>query len=345
VPISTFYPGVTAYQNAVPINLKPGEERSGVSFSVQTSGVGSVKGRVQGFDAKTDWTYFYLHNAAVPDGAQSSALRQESTDGTFVFRNIPAGEYLVESTHLRRGPLSDSPRVTLRSTVRIVVRSGEPTDVTIQTRPELLVSGTVISAGLPAAGRQGVRVWLAEFEDESGCGTAPWQAQKLEGARFTVPAPGPGRFRVCATAPGLPGLGLAILGGQDVVDAALTVGESDITGVVITFGTCVSGLAGSVRDERGTPAREGWVIAFPVDRRLWTQPPVAGPRFAATRVSLDAAYQIASLVEGEYFVIAVPDDVMAAWPSRMLLETLAVRAGRVVVSRDRPLTLDLTIGR
>jgi hypothetical protein len=269
-------------------------------------------------------------------------------DGTFVFRELPAGDYLLEVTHTnQRGWSGPDPlRITRRSTTRIAIRGGEPADVTVQTRPETFVSGTVTGDGVPAARQQGFRVWLTDIEDVKGCGAITRSpAPKVESGRFSVSAPGPGRYRVCAMASGSPVLGLATIGGQDVIDAPLTVGESDITGVVITFGACAGGLAGSVRDERGSLAREGWVIAFPVDRRLWTQAPVAGPRFAAVRVSLGGTYQVAGLVEGEYFVVSATDDVMSAWPSMKFFEMMAARAGRVAVPRDRALAMDLTIGR
>ncbi len=346
-PVPTFYPGVAAYESAVPIQLAPGEERSGVSFRPQLAPTGSVKGQVQGSDLTNEWMTVELRSTAMAYRGGMEAYRGNASGGAFAFNGIPAGDYVLEISYNRSVPTASAPKKVqaMRATMPIVVRGGEVTDVSPQLRPQAVVSGTVIAESVPAIDRGKLSVWLEPADRSAGCGIARWGGQKVEAGRFSVAAPRPGPYRVCALAPSVPMFGLALAGAQDATDAPLEIGDADVTGVVISFGACAGGLAGMVRDERGSAAREGWVIAFPIDRRLWAQAPIAGPRFAAARVSLDGTYRIAGLAEGEYFVASVNDEVMAAWPSKTLLEGMAVRAGRVTVPRDRAASLDLTIGR
>jgi len=98
-------------------------------------------------------------------------------------------------------------------------------------------------------------------------------------------------------------------------------------------------LRGVVHGRDGRPVREGWVVAFPSDRRHWKNAVAEGARFAATRVSVAGKFEIDTLLPADYFVAAVDDPSIDGWPMESWLAIAAKGAARSTLGRSEARTL------
>ena len=99
---------------------------------------------------------------------------------------------------------------------------------------------------------------------------------------FLVQGVAPGKYTVNVPAlPGYPTLKSITLGGQDVTDLALDVGEKDLTELVVTFvDTPMASL--TVTTQMPPPAQaidDIVAIVFPADRKYWPESAAARRRF------------------------------------------------------------------
>jgi hypothetical protein len=121
---------------------------------------------------------------------------------------------------------------------------------------------------------------------------------------------------------------------------------SDFTDCSITFTERTVRISGTVRDARGKAARETAVIVFPAERAQWN---VWGPqpaRAASLQVSTAGGYRFQPLPEGDYYVIAVPVDLLSAWQEPKFLEAAAPEATRVRLAwskEGKDVVQDLTL--
>ena len=154
-------------------------------------------------------------------------------------------------------------------------------------------------------------------------------------ATFMTSAMVPGKWIISATPlPGFPTLKSITVGGLDITDMALEVGEKDVAEVVITYVdapmaslTVVSGPA----PPGPPPADDPSILVFPVDRKYWTQPVASIRRFRTWVVSAAGTTTTPDLPAGEYFVMRVGSLEAVDWMEAGKLDALSMRAQRVTV--------------
>lgn len=86
------------------------------------------------------------------------------------------------------------------------------------------------------------------------------------------------------------------------------------------------------------------MVLFPVDRATWQAARIRALRFQTSR-ALRGVYEFANVPAGEYFIAAVDETTMDAWPSAAFLGRIAESAARVTVKAGSAQTLWLTLGR
>jgi hypothetical protein len=134
--------------------------------------------------------------------------------------------------------------------------------------------------------------------------------------------------------------------GTDVTDTPL---ESDarntpITDVDIVLTDHAAQISGTVVDGRGQPAIDYSVIVFPTDRERWYR---LSRFWKFVRPAQDATFNVRDLPPGAYFVAAVDHSEGTVgggeWQDPQLLEALAPRATRVVVTEGQHVTVTPTL--
>ena len=99
-------------------------------------------------------------------------------------------------------------------------------------------------------------------------------------------------------------------------------------------------VKGLVRDSQDRPDGEAAVLAFPTNRRLWTDTGYAPVFIASAHVSQKGNYSVKGLPAGEYFVVATFSDSFLTTDAETLAR-LAPLAERVQLAVGQTLTVNL----
>jgi hypothetical protein len=159
-----------------------------------------------------------------------------------------------------------------------------------------------------------------------------------------VPGAVPGKYSITATSlPGFPTLRSVMVGGLDITDLPLEVGEKDISEVVITFAdtpmaSLTINVASSAAGSKNTD--DAQFLVFPADRRYWAEPAAARARFRNGLVTA-ASMTTPDLRAGDYFVVIVTGMEVVDWMEATKLDALSRRAQRVTVLDSGKATVEV----
>jgi hypothetical protein len=157
---------------------------------------------------------------------------------------------------------------------------------------------------------------------------------------------GPRRLELVAVPTGWT-LKAVLVGGVDVTDMALAFGRPDqsLRDVEVVLTSRIATFNGIVTDDAGRPATEATVIACSTDHDRW----YSGSRFLQKAVAgRDGTFSLTGLPPGDYHVMAVkrvPIEGEDAWEDRDLLESLAQRASRSVLTEGQVTSVALKLDR
>jgi len=118
--------------------------------------------------------------------------------------------------------------------------------------------------------------------------------------------------------------------------------RADIGGAVITFTDRPTELTGLLLDTSGKPALEYFIVAFPVDRSLWT---AQSRRIRSARPGSTGNFRIAGLPPGDYYVCAMTDLEPNLLNTRDYLEPLVAASIKLTLTEGEKKTQDLKIAR
>jgi hypothetical protein len=151
----------------------------------------------------------------------------------------------------------------------------------------------------------------------------------------------PGRYRIRTT--GVPSgyrIKSVTVGGRDVTEEGFDIRDTPLDDMIVTLTKQITELKGVVRDLQDRPDGEAAVLAFPTNRRLWTNT-AQNPAFIGNaHVSQKGNYSVKGLPAGEYFVVATFSDPMLTTDAETL-ERLAPFAERVRLADGQTVTLNL----
>ena len=255
-------------------------------------------------------------------------------DGRFEFPNVAPGEYVIEAVKGNDYGW------------RAVTMNGEDIpDVTVQTLPGSTIRGRVILDGTQSQtiGHVTIEAVAADpdFAPFFG-GGASAEVRATDGVFQIEKAIGARRLHVTRM-PGGWMLKRISVHDSDITDVVLSFGteKQSLTDVEVVLTDEVSEVAGMVADARGASATDALVVAFPRDpaQRF------AGSRFfAMAPVSAAGAYRLRALPPATYFVAVIdrsPGADEEAWQDAAPLERIARDATVVTVTEGQRASIDL----
>jgi hypothetical protein len=130
--------------------------------------------------------------------------------------------------------------------------------------------------------------------------------------------------------------------GRDLSVVPVEIGTSGTNGIAVTFTDRPSSLSGTIRTSRGSPDLNASVAVFPIDVEAWVDYGESPRNIVTLRSDADGSYRIPNLPPGEYFAVAVADEVLAGWHDADLFARLARMAERVRVVEGEARRRDLT---
>jgi hypothetical protein len=280
--------------------------------------------------------------------------------GQVEFFGVPPGRYMLHAMQIPRTPetalggrggtgalglLPTEP--TLWASVPVSVETENVTGLKVMLREAPRVQGRVEfegSAARPTATQLTQIALTLEPAMPASRTNQPGRGRVDATATFATTGVVPGKYIIRMTGPTSPWrLKSIAVGTRDVTDLPIDI-DSDFSDVVITMtDRPIARLYGTVRTMQGGGDPTASVIAFPTDKRYWTEFGSGGRRLQSVGVSKTGAYDLSGLPAGEYFVIAVRDAVATEWQDPELMESFARSAARVQIADGDRRVLDLRV--
>lgn len=321
----TYYPGVTAAENAAHVKLATAQEIAGIDFQLQLVPLATVRGNVSGNAGNV---------VLVP--AEGARLGQNfrapvAQDGTFAIAGVPPGRY----TAVARGE-----GVTA---IQAITVSGADVVVSLAPVAGADVTGTVT---LEAAGADvpknfsGFRLSPMSLDSSLIAGRMPRPGEIGENGSFAAKGLPPGRYTLRASGPRGWMMKALYLNGRDITDEPLEIGTENVSDLNVIFTDRIGSISGTVRDARGTAVPGTTVIVFTTDPKLW----FAQSRLIQTaRTDQSGTYAVSTLPAGEYLVVATDDVEQGEWFDPEFLDEIKARAVKVTVGEADQRTRDLKV--
>jgi uncharacterized protein (DUF2141 family) len=357
---TTFHPAAAGLAQGARIRLSPGEQRENVDIHLQPVPAGSVAGTVVDDAGAVAGMGLRLLPADQGDDASILEAAHTATDsrGAFVFPVVPAGRYTIVAwrvggvpTGNQQQPFAAPTRVSEQSgawAMQAVAVGPQPVNnVKVTLRPPVTVNGRIeFSGSSPRPPAERLRTGFLTTIARANTmfrSPGPSSGSLMDPATGRISVKGvspPGRF--FAGPPSIPApwsVESITLAGQDVTDAAFTVGESDINDLVITYTDRPASITGTISGA----ADEATVFVFPVNRTRWPDARVSSRTFRMTRPSTIGSFNLTNMPPGDYFAIAIRDEDAADWPDPQFLTRLASVASVVKVLANQPTNLPLKV--
>jgi hypothetical protein len=368
-----WYPSATSNEDAPPISLQTGEERTGADITMRLLPVTTLEGVVSPPPGR-DWpanVTVSLYPATV--GAVAPALLESpsrANGGRFHYGSVTPGTYLVVAETLSAGMASlmadglraqgaVPPRADYLWATDTVVTSGmDITGVALVLAPGLRMHGR-IAIDSPAGQRRpdvsAARVGItATWPGRGGAANA----RLAMDVQFPIAVGSDGSFDLanlppatysftCTMPSSAPGRGWwlrsATIDGKDILDEPYTLDPSAaVPTVVLTLTDRHSSLSGVFQDATGRATSAITVLVFPTNPAWWGE---TSRRVRVQRPGTDGKYSFIDLPPGDYVLAAVTDMEPDAWRDPAFLRSLVVGGVPVTIGEGEQKTQDLRIGR
>lgn len=277
--VATYYPGESDISKAGPVEVRPGEELSGVDILVRRVRVFSVRGTVA-----SEGNIRVELNPKKPNVA--SRRSSLAVNGVFEFRDVEPGEYVISSTRM---PTAQ----TLLRRQDVVVSAADVEGVHLEPVQGIAVSGTVKVEGVNPG--TSPTVGLTAFD--TGSGPAKFDSK---GAFTFSTNVAPSIYEVRLGAP--PGTYVKSIryGRQDALRGTLDLTGGAAGSLDIVLSSKVAAITGKVTNASGDAVPGALVTAWPGSPEL-----TGGVKTAST--DQNGNFEIADLGPGGYFVAAWED--------------------------------------
>jgi len=334
-----FHPGVGQAGVATPITLGPGEERSGVDFSLQVVPLARVTGTVMSQTGPVSGATVQLVDSSQPPGFGVRTARTSGA-GTFVFDAVTPGQYSMTTRAAPKGApqleagareaveflakAADNMKAAqvgqainaaalMWAATEIAVDGRDQSDVQLMLQPGATITGRLVTDTGAEAAYSRMSLGLTPIGSQKNeLGIVGPAAVDATG-RFTIKGVPPGRYRLTVMG-GMPSghsLASAMFAGQDILDIPLEMtGAPGPADGLVTLTTKTTELTGTIQDAAGQPASGVTVIVFPSDERFWTP---ESRRIQGVRPATDGRYQVRNLPPGDYRLVVVSDVEPGRW--------------------------------
>jgi hypothetical protein len=342
---STYYPGTTDLATALPVAVVAGRDVEGVDVVLRAGFAATVTGTIldpsgQPFAGSVVLTpRSRVGDLSIPE----SRSTQVDSHGTFLFRNVPRGDYVVKAPG---SAVSGSSRFAMQY---VTVLDNDPSPLQLQLTEGARVEGRFIVEAAADANLAGLTVsFLPADPDYTPVGgfTMPVFGHDAERTFRMTGLIGPARM----TVPPLPGcetcyLKSAVINGVDAVDTPFDFGTRGGTyrDAQIVVSDAGATIEARVVDERA-PLSSFAVVVIPAPEDLRFQ----GSRYSGrTKQGADGSLRIAGLPPGDYLIAAVrrieTSINVVASSDADLLAFVAARGSRVTLAERERRTIDLTL--
>jgi uncharacterized protein (DUF2141 family) len=344
--VPVFFPGTPVAGQATMVTVGTGEERTGVDIQFLYAPTARIEGTV--FSPRPEGVSLSLSSpitTRTPGIATGfSVQKRADADGRFSISGVPPGHHTLSASSRIQAVSSDTAPTTLSASTELGVDGEDVSGLVLTLTPGVRIGGQVVFDGAepPAdVATMSVHVPLTNWDSQSAHGPIP--PLRLDSiGRFVVEGLAPATYRPGVNVPGLRTpigrwwLTSIVIGGREALDAPLDLRQS-ADDVVVTLSDRASALSGIVRDARGDPVGDAWVVVFTTHPGAWFQ---NSRRVAAVKTGADGRYSIRNLPAGEYHLATVFDLEQGEWFDSVLLRELAAGAVRIAIADNEQKAVD-----
>jgi protocatechuate 3,4-dioxygenase beta subunit len=331
----TYFPGTPNPVDAQMVSVDLGEDVLAADFALTPVRTARIAGRTLDSSGEPFQGGVQMRSSRRSGAVAMPAVGAwTSPDGSFEFRNVPPGQYVI---HAFKGNEFGWQSVAINGT--------DMTDLAVQTLPGSTVTGRMVFEGASAPSRRRLDLALIPADpDFVPFGGGGLGADIHDDWTFTIAnASGARRFRMRTAPPGWMLKSIRSKAG-DITDAVMSfgTGRESLQDVEVVLTDQVTHVSGAVTDGRGAPANCA-VVAFSSDRSRWFE---ASRFFALRRPSADGTFRIDGLPPDEYYLAAVDqvsgDDDGGDWQDPEFLDRLSRNATKVMLTDGERLSVSLT---
>jgi len=304
---STYYPGAPTLAGAQKVIVRPGSETAGVRFSIGKQFTYSISGKIIDPSAGTVPKRYFIGPWYLGGGMLTLSTSAPNSDGSFLIRGAPSGEYVLWAFALLTGPATHSEQTQqFSSGGSIIVVSNDNVHADIQIGHRSEVGGTAQIENSNGKSASGIGITLL-----------PELTKKIFNpfnSIFDSTTEQKGKFQIGTVEAGQYSFSLygktelyikkVVCNKTDYTYRPFTVGAGEsFDDCILTLANDTSRLVGQVLDD-GRPVADRIVVAIPTSPSLRE---LARYTFTATTNKL-GEYKLSGVIPGDYYLFAVPPD-------------------------------------
>jgi Carboxypeptidase regulatory-like domain len=303
---AAYYPGTPEVENAQPLRVTPGNELSGIHFSVPPLTLYSITGNVvdsSGFAGQGRYQLMAMNAIDLANDGGRITRGITGAGGSFILNGLPDGTYSIYAGQLE----PESTRISEKgSSGSALVRiSDGDARVNIQVSADAEVSGRIAveNPSGKALGGFTVMLWPRNSIVIRPAQNSPKATTERNGT-FRIRYVSAGNFDFLIPLDTGMYLKQTVCNGRDYTLAPLTIeGGTNVNDCVLTLGTDAGAINGQVLDG-DKPVRGRVVVAIPeeVSKRSLQRFVFLG------KTNPNGEYQLSSVIPGDYLLFAVPPD-------------------------------------
>jgi protocatechuate 3,4-dioxygenase beta subunit len=283
VYVSTYYPNVTDISFATGLNVQPGNEISGIDFSVSRQQLYRIRGRI--IDARTDRppqtvTLTFSSRSLTGGGFMMNAgpnMRYNNADGSFEIRDMAPGSYGIGAQVPDPGSQQLSPLQSTqpRAQLGVTVVNADVENIVLVILPPASLPGRMTIDGQPLTALTSLdrmRVQLTSTTDMSSfIALSQFQSsQSLAGdGSFKIDNLMPGDYRVTVNGmpPGYYLKSVRLDQTEGGIDQPLRVSSTSSGPLEVLISANAGEINGTVLDEKQQPVRDTQAVLVPDQQR------------------------------------------------------------------------------
>jgi 5-hydroxyisourate hydrolase-like protein (transthyretin family) len=302
---TTYFPGVTTAEAAQAVHIVAGIDALNSTFNLAAARTETISGVATDADGRPVLNPLIVL-LPIDNGElrlMASVRATASPDGTFSFRDLPEGNYVVQGM-----VQSQTPAENMFGAAHVSVApaaSKEPRPVALMLRRAATVRGRVtFIGGAPTPAPAGVVVFFQATDFSSGPvgGTGVPGGSQMSGDRtFEISGfPQRGVLRVIPP----PGWAVAriLSQGRDIANAPFDFPDSDVSGIEVVVTNRVGSVSGKVVSG-GQPAQGVIVVVFGAEGIDYLTFLLS---VRSARTNAEGGFSVSGLLPGRYLAVAIP---------------------------------------
>ncbi len=336
----TYYPGTSTPPDARAVRGTAGQDARDITFTMAPAPMATISGVTLDGDGKPlpRASVMLIPTSGGDVRAAITAGIASGADGSFTFRNVANGTYVIQAfgRPVGGGNLGKAPFGAVPLSV-----AGDQKNIDVRIRPGATARGHISFEGggtPPPANRVSIGAQPVDFVTGPLGGGPP---NSVTNDDWTFEVQNQIGLRVLRANVGAPGwvVKSVIVEGRDVTDTPIDFRNGDINNIEVTITSQAAVLTGSVTDN-DEPVREYAVVIFPDDAAKWAFP----SRFLALgRPAPQGNFRISGLPPATYLAVALPAVSSTEFQNPEFLESLRGAGTRVVINEGDTKTVALKL--